>query len=64
MARDWRNGGKCIGRQGAQYTIVFEEDEEEEEEEEAEEEQEKEKKDKKGDIIDIDASIIIINLTL
>jgi hypothetical protein len=37
VARDWRNGGKCIGRQGPRQTIVIVEDEEELEEEEEEE---------------------------
>jgi hypothetical protein len=33
LARDWRNGGKCIGRQGPLQTIVIVEEEEGEERE-------------------------------
>ena len=36
MVRDWRNGGKCIGREGPQQTTVIVEDKEEEEKEERE----------------------------
>jgi hypothetical protein len=34
VARDWRNGGKCLGKQGPQQIIVIVEDEDEEKEEE------------------------------
>ena len=49
VARDWRNGGKCLGRQGPQEAIVIVEEEGEEEEED-----EREKRSY------IDASITII----
>jgi len=36
VVRNWRNGGRRIGRQGPQQTVVIVEDEEEEKKEERE----------------------------